>query len=200
MSTIIEFPKSGNAELQNAIDLFDRGTADLALAEFTKLIDQGHDEAFSFLGNLYEVGGRGVDRDYAKAKFYYEKAVERTGAVAAYLGLIRIYYYGFGVQKDCCKALEYCRILAEEIENPYANLYIGKMYMDGCCTEKNLEASKEYFKKAWNAGYVFGLTYLGLAEQADGHKLRGWLLRLRAGILAFRIARKDSADPRIRMP
>ncbi len=198
MSNIIEFPSSGNGELQKAMDLFSRNTADLALAEFTKLIDQGYDEAFSFVGNLYECGGRNVECDYSKAKFYYEQSVERTGAVAGYLGLIRIYYYGLGVERDCCKALEYCTVLSEEVDHPYANFYIGMMYMEGCCVEKDVEKSKEYFKKAWKEGYVFGLTYLGIANQKTGHNLRGWLYRIKAGILAFMIGRKNIKDARIR--
>lgn len=198
MSNIVEFPSSENEKLRKAMELFSHGTADLALAEFTKLIDQGYDEAFSFVGNLYECGGRNIERDYSKAKFYYEQSIERIGAVAAYLGLIRIYYYGLGVERDCCKALEYCTVLAEEADHPYANFYIGKMYMEGCCVKKDIEKSKEFFKKAWERDYVFGLTYLGIANQKSGHKLRGWLYRIKAGILAFRIGRKNINDGRIR--
>ena len=198
MKNIIEFPRTENESIRKAIDLFGRDTADLALAEFKILIDQGYDEAFSLVGNLYECGGRNVECDYAKARFYYEQSVERVGAVAAYLGLIRIYYYGLGVERDCCKAIEYCKFLAKEADHPYANFYIGRMYMEGCCMDKDLERSKEFFKKAWDRGHVFGLTYLGIVEQKTGHRLRGWLYRIKAGILAFRIGRKNINDARIR--
>lgn len=198
MSNIVEFPSSGDEDLQKAMDLFSHDSADQALAEFVKLIDQGNDEAFSFVGNLYESGGRNVERDYSKAKFYYEQSVERVGAVAAYLGLVRIYYYGLGVERDCCKAFEYCTVLAEEADHPYANFFIGRMYMEGCCVDKNIEKSKEFFKKAWDQDYVFGLTYLGIAEQKSGYMLRGWMCRIKAGILAFRIGRKNINDARIR--
>ncbi len=198
MNNIVEFPSSENEKLRKAMDLFGRDTADLALAEFMKLIDQGYDEAFSFVGNLYECGGRNVESDYSKARFYYEQSVERVGAVAAYLGLIRIYYYGLGVERDCCKAFEYCTLLLEEADHPYANFYMGKMYMEGCCVDKDIEKSKEFFERAWRSDYVFGLTYLGIAEQKSGHKLLGWLYRIKAGILAFRISRKNINDARIR--
>ncbi len=70
--------------------------------------------------------------------------------------------------------------------------------MEGCYVEKDIEKSKEFFEKAWKGGYVFGLTYLGIAEQKSGHKLLGWLHRIQAGILTFRIGRKNINDARIR--
>ena len=198
MSKILDLPISENKKLQKAINLFDRGTADLALAEFTKLIAQGCDEAFSFVGNLYEFGGRNVERDYSKARFYYEQSVERVGAVAAYLGLTRIYYYGLGVERDCSKALEYCMPLSGEADHPYAHFYMGRMHMEGCCVDKDIEIAKDFFEKSWRGGYVFGLTYLGIAEQQSGHKLLGWFHRIKAGLLAFIVSLKNINDARIR--
>ena len=52
MKNVIDFPKTKNEKVQNAIDLFNKNTVDLALNEFIKLIDQGYDEAFSFVGNI----------------------------------------------------------------------------------------------------------------------------------------------------
>lgn len=198
MKNVIDFPKTKSEKVQKAIDLFTNDTAGLALTEFNKLIDQGYDEAFSFVGNIYECGGKDVECDYEKARFYYEQSLERTGSVAAYLGLIRIYYYGLGIEKDCCKALEYCSILVEEINHPHANFFIGKMYMEGCCVEQNLDQAKEYFMNAWEQGYVFGLTYIALIEQKSGYKFRAWIKRARAGLTAYNIGRKNINDPRIR--
>lgn len=198
MNNIANFPKTKNKKIAEAVEIFGHNTADTALVEFKKLIDEGCDEAFAFVGAIYEYGGKNINHDYVKAKFYYDQSVERFGAVEAYLGLIRIYYYGLGVEKDFCKAFEYCSILVEEKNNPYANFLIGKMYMEGCCVDKDLERSKEYYKKAWENGYVFGLTYLGILEQRMGHKFRGWLMRIKAGFLCFMIARKNINDPKIR--
>lgn len=200
MSNILDFPSTEDKRLKKAMRLFSRDTADQALDEFIKLIDQGCDEAYSFVGNLYECGGHNLACDYAKAKFYYEQSVERVGSLAAYLGLVRIYYYGLGVERDCCKALEYCKILVEDDDEDdhRINFYTGKIYMEGCCGRQDVEKSKDYFRKAWNRGYVFGLTYLGMAEQKTGHYLRGWLYRIKAGVLAYWIGRDNINDPRIR--
>lgn len=198
MNSILNFKKSENAALNQAIGIFSRETADEALVEFMKLVNQGCNEALSFVGNLYECGGRNVERDCSKAKFYYERAVESAGSIAAYLGLVRIYYYGLGVEKDCCRALEYCEVLIREAGHPYASFYVGKIYMEGCCVEKDLNKSKKYFKDSWRQGYVFGLTYLGLVEQESGYKIIGWLYRIKSGIMAYFIARNDINDYRIR--
>ncbi|WP_022949293.1 tetratricopeptide repeat protein [Methylohalobius crimeensis] len=198
MRNVIQFPETKDKKLSTAISIFWDHTADSALEAFKRLVDEGYDEAFAFIGAIYEFGGKNVARDYAKAKFYYEQSIERFGAVEAYLGLIRIHYYGLGVERDCCKALEYCTLLSEEANHPLANVYIGRIYMEGCCVDKDIEKSKEFFKKAWKRGYVFGLTYLGIAEQKSGHRLLGWLHRIKAGILAFRISRMNINDDRIR--
>ena len=198
MNNIIELPRTKNKKIQEAINVFSQDNFDIALIEFTKLIDEGCDEAFSFVGAIYEFGGNNVDRDYDKARFYYEQSIERYGAVVAYHGLIRMYYYGLGVNKDCCKALEYCNILVEDKDDVYANFLIGKMYMDGCCVDKDLKAAKKYFSKAWEKGYVFGLTYLGFLEQQRGSYIKGLLLRVKAGIMCYFMARKNINDPRIR--
>ncbi|MFZ5698547.1 MAG: tetratricopeptide repeat protein [Pseudomonadota bacterium] len=198
MNNIVEFPQPKNDRLRKAIDLLGHHTADLALAEFVRLIDQGCDEAFSYAGHIYECGGRNVDRDHEKARFYYERSIERVGSVAAYLGLIRIYYRGLGVERDFCKALKYCKILSEDADHPYANFYIGKMYMEGNCVSQDFDQAKVYFKKAWDGGYVFGLGYLGIAEQKSGRWLRGFWYRVRAGFVAYGIARRNIKDARIR--
>ena len=161
---ILNFPKTKNNKLKNAIINFGIETADTALREFINLIDDGCDEAYAFVGAIYECGGKNVNQDYEKALFYYEQSVERYGAVEAYLGLVRIYYYGLGVVRDYCRAFEYCTTLIEETDNMYANYMIGKMSKDGYCVEKDPNKAKEYFTKAWRLGYVFGLTNLGLLE------------------------------------
>ncbi len=200
MNNVVDFPYTRDEKLRQAMRLFSKGTADLALVEFKKLIDEGCDEAYSFVGNLYAVGGNNVARDYEKARFYYEQSIERVGSVAAYIGLIRIYYYGLGVERDCGKALRYCQVLVEKENHPQANFYIGKMHMDGCGVERDVEKSKDFFRRSWDRGYVFGLTYLGFAEQQTGHYIRGWIYRIKAGVLAYSIGRKNSKDARIREP
>lgn len=197
-SNVVPFPKTSNQKLQDAIDCFSSESASIALDKFIRLIDEGINESYVFVGAIFEFGGKDVEKDYDKARFYYEQSIERFGAVEAYLGLARIYYHGLGIEPDYCKALEYCEIVAEESDNMYANFMIGKIHMDGLCVEQDLDKAKTYFKRSSDSGYVFGMTYLGLLEQNMGNRIRGWFYRMKAGIIAFFIARKDINSPRIR--
>lgn len=148
------------------------------------MIDDGYAEAYAFAGVIYEIGCPGVERDYQKARFYYERAIEQSGTLEAYLGLARIYYFGQGVKQDYCKALEYYyRIASEAKDNGIAFLMLGQMYQHGQCIEKDLKKAKECYERAWQKGYILGSTYLGKLEQEMGHFLTGWLHRLRAGLV-----------------
>jgi TPR repeat protein len=54
------------------------------------------------LGMLYEAG-RGVERDYAEARRWYEKAAD-LGDWPAMMSLGRLYERGLGVPKDASEA------------------------------------------------------------------------------------------------
>lgn len=193
------FRATVDSKLQKAIDNFDVNNAGASLSEFLTLLDEGYDLAYSFLGNIYEFGGANLDKDYIKARFYYEQCVERRGSVSAYLGLTRIYFYGLGVERDCCKALEYSKVISEELDDPFAHYFLGRIFMDGCCDGKDIVKAKVFFKKSWGLGYVMGLSYLGIAEQQSGNFILGMYYRFKAGVLALRIIAKDPNDIRVRI-
>lgn len=198
MNNIIEFPKSKNEKILEAIGCFSHDNADIALKKFLILIDDECYEASAFVGAIHEYGGKGINCDYTKAKFYYEQSVEKFGAVEGYLGLIRIYYHGLGIEVNYCKVLELCETLTEDSNNQYALFIMGKMNLFGYCVSRNFIKAEEYFTKAWNKGYVFGLTYLGILEQYKGNKFKGFILKMKAGFSAYMIGRKNINDPRIR--
>lgn len=198
-SKIIEFPASLEKRLQSALDDEAKGNYSSALKKFIALIDAGCPAAFGFVGGYYELGAPDIERDYEKARFYYERDIEEYGSREAYLGLARLYYFGRGVDRDYCKAFEYYDLVVKEAEhNGVAYLMLGQMYQYGQCADKDLQKAKDCYQKAWRKGYVLGLTYLGKLEQEMGHPVRGWLHRLRAGFVGYRIARKDPHDSRFR--
>lgn len=197
MSNVIDLPRPVKQRLEEAVGLVRPATAKQALEKLNCLISEGVDEAWAYAGNLYEAGGVGVDRDYSKAMHCYEQSIRRVGSVGAYLGLIRIYYYGLGVSPDYKKAFEFCLILSEHENNMHANFLIGKMYLDGIGVRKDIDEARRYFRRSWKAGYIFGLTYLGISEQKSSHWLRGAMYRLAAGVMAFFIALRSDRDQRI---
>ncbi|WP_336367403.1 tetratricopeptide repeat protein [Marinobacter sp. C2H3] len=185
-------------DLKSAVDLFDEGAFEMALVKFRKLSDQGCFLADAYLGYIYEVGNRAVPRNYRAALSHYQISAEKTGSLLAFFGLIRIYFYGLGVERDCVKAMGYCETVCKSTESPYAYFYMGKICLDESWSGYDLERAKRCFDKAWNLGYIPGLGYLGLAEQRSGRNILGILMRVKALLLAVIVTVKNSNDPRIR--
>ncbi|MDC5928278.1 tetratricopeptide repeat protein, partial [Proteus mirabilis] len=73
--------------------------ADVPLCDKAK---QGDSEAQVNLGVMYALG-QGVEKDYAKAKIWYEKSASQGNSLAQHnLGVL--YNYGLGVPQDYAKA------------------------------------------------------------------------------------------------
>lgn len=170
----------------------------VAFNELKVLAENGKEESYSFLGNIYEHGLNESGPDYERAKYWYEKSLDTVGSVTAYLGLIRIHYYGLGGGEYYRKAFCLSRELSEEKAHPYAYFFIGKMFLHGKGVEKDLGRAFFYFGKSWHKGYVFGMTYMGITAQEQGKWFEGWRCRLRAGCYAYRISLTDKKSQRIR--
>lgn len=198
---IVELPTNLEQRLRSAMDDVTEGNHSSAFKKFIALIDDGCPAAYDFVGGYYELGapGLGIEKDYEKARFYYERAVALCGSRESYLALARMYYFGRGVDPDYSKAFEYYDLVAKETEhNGVAYLMLGQMYQQGQGVDKDIQKAKECYEKAWQKGYLLGLTYLGKLEQEMGHPVKGWLHRLKAGFAGFKIARKNPHDSRFR--
>ena len=82
------------ADFQAGKDAYDRGDYATALNEWRPLAEQGDPSAQFRLGSLYE-NGDGVQRDFVKARQWYEKAAAQGEAKAQfYLGIQSAYGEG----------------------------------------------------------------------------------------------------------
>lgn len=168
------------------------------LPEVMALIELGCDEAYYFAGCIYEEGGTEVKSDLEKALFYYQKSVSEYGYVEGYLALGRFYYYGIGVPKDYKKAFEYFSTVAESEDNPIANMMLGMLHQYGLGVDKSLNIAKDYYEKAVLKGNVYAIQKLAFLEEELGHRIKGLWLRLRAGITAYSVGRKNMKDEWLR--
>lgn len=169
-----------------------------ALAEAIALIDAGYGHANTLAGTIYERGGYGVQQDFEKALFYYQKAIETVGAVEGYLALGRLFYFGKGVPQNYEKAYEYYSTVDADTDNAVAYLMLGRLYQCGHGVKQDLDKARAYYEKAIAKGYVYGFTYLGFLERERGHRLRSWRLRLWAAYLSLKIGARNSLDSRLR--
>lgn len=197
-SKVVRFPENRNKSLEEAIGLYDSGQFAAALIRIVALIDEGCDEAYYFAGCIYEEGGRGVERDLDKARFYYEKSVDEFGYVEGYLALGRFYYFGIGVPQDYKKALDLFCVVADKKNNGVAQMMIGQMYAFGHGVQQDSWIAHEYYQKAADQGYVFPLSALSALEWRAGNYLRSVKLRIRAIWMAIRVSQSDPRDWRLR--
>lgn len=106
-------------------------------------------------GEMYYYG-RGVDINYVKAKYCFQKAAEQ-GHVKAQSKLGDMYHNEIGVARDPVKAVEWHRKAAEQGHAKSQN-YLGDMYYN----KKDYVKAAEWYRKAADGGQVSAQYRLGV--------------------------------------
>jgi TPR repeat protein len=199
-NNIIEFPKSRPLRLERAIVNFDAGDGSKELVEeFKSLADSGFAEADYFLGCIYEDGANGQAMDLPLALAHYEKAASGIGYLEAYLAQGRLLYHGDGgIKKDLHRAKKFYEMVKNYNSHPVACFMLGRMYQRGEGTTKDLNMAECLYKIAIEKGSIFGMLNLAMLRAETGAYFSSLSLRIKAGIQAFLIARKNPHDPRLR--
>ena len=136
------------------------------LSQLRSDAEQGHAEAQYRLGYLSYMG-RGVSKDFAKARKWYLKAADQGNADAQnYLG--RIYHHGLGVPPDWVEARSWYLKAAEQ-GHFGAQFELGNLYSQGQGVAQDyVEARKWYFKAA-EQGIIDAYLELGhIYEDGEG--------------------------------
>jgi len=100
-----------------------------AIEWFTKASDMGHVSSQYALGLLFEEGVGVFEKNYARARECYAKAVA-AGLHHASFRLAQFYWEGWGVSKDYSKAVELYTKAADE-GFALAAFHLGVLYRDG---------------------------------------------------------------------
>lgn len=117
--------------------------------EFAASVGLTTGDLFDSIAYKYRTG-EGEPLDYAKAKYWYEKAAAQ-GNLSAYCSLGMMYYSGEGVEKDYAKAMDwFCK--AAERKSTRAYTLLGMMYYDGVAIERDYRKAADWFKKAADGG------------------------------------------------
>lgn len=160
------------------------------------LADKGVWQIYAGIGELYERGTKGVERDVEQALYWYRKAVFDGDDPVAHIGLGRAYYNGIGVERDFASALKHFQA-AYAYDRPEAGIYLGLMYYRGDVVQKNVPRAKEYFSVAATAEYPGAYAYLARIALLEGRLLTAARLFLKGTVLGVRIAKEDPHDPRL---
>jgi TPR repeat protein len=116
----------------------------ISIGSLETLAASGNAEANYELGLRY-YKGIGVGVNYARAKGYFEKAIDGgCNAASYYLGVI--YYNGKGTPTDHVKAKEYFE-KSEADNNVFSSYYLGKIYYWGDGVEKDENKASVYKQK-----------------------------------------------------
>ncbi len=116
------------ADFKAGMDAYQRGDYATALSEWQPLAEQGQAIAQYQLGLLY-ANGKGVTKDDAKARQWYEKAAIQ-GHTEAQVNLGVLLMYARGGQQDYKMAVYYLRLAANQ-GNDLAQRRLGQMYERG---------------------------------------------------------------------
>ena len=159
-------------KLHNEIMLDDEAKKS-AFDVFRAGADQGDATAMANLGMSY-LNGRGVARDYVKAREWYQKAADKDNA-GGMAGLGALYANGHGVARDYVKAREWYQKAADK-GHAAGMAGLGVLYVNGHGVARDYVKAREWYQKAADkdnaamAGlgvlYVNGRRGTGLRQSA----------------------------------
>ena len=181
-----------------AVDTFSKGDLAGALFLFRTLAAEGSVSALTEIGNIYELGGGGVKRDYEQATQWYESAY-RKGDVDACIALGRLYFSGHGVAKDMEKSFQLFR-QAEQLESRPGSLYmLGYMHEFGLGITKDTKAAIHYYEQSVAAGHLLAARQLAVLDIKQGRWRIGLTRFVKTVLAIFQAARKNPEDRRFKV-
>lgn len=129
------------------------------------LAKEGHSEAQSYVGYMYDTGN-GVAEDSVEAAKWYQLAADK-GYPTALNNLAALYLRGRGVSPDTDRAVALYQRAARG-GDPVAQTNLGQLYLNGRGVPRIPDTAIDWFRKAAKQDYGPAMYYLGLMQ------LRGW--------------------------
>lgn len=140
--------------------------------------DEYSKDEYLLTGEIYYIG-KGVKKDYYKAKEFFKKSAENGNQYAqSYLGLF--YEKGYTGEKDIEKALYWYKKSAAK-GNVFSQYSLGYIYFTGIDVEVNVEYAYKSYKEAANQNFPpaqYALSYLyknGIGCEKNIFKAYYWL-------------------------
>ena len=121
-------PLTGNETYEDGNRAADRGDLETTLRIWETLAQKGSERAQYGLGAMY-YHGTGVQKNYEKAAYWYEKSAEQ-GMIGGQLVTGQNYYAGVGVVRNYVKAAEWIRKCAVSDAGICQRL-LGRLYFEG---------------------------------------------------------------------
>ncbi|KAM3851015.1 protein sel-1 homolog 2 [Vipera latastei] len=127
---------------------------------FKHLAERGNTQIQMYLGKLHFEGRRGLEKDHAKAFYYFLKAAKAGNAAGmAFVG--KMYLDGSTVTQNNVTALKFFTKAAEK-DNSVGLWGLGILYLKGIGVPLNYTEAFWYFQKAAEKGYDNAQFQLGV--------------------------------------
>ncbi len=163
------------------------------LPALLELAAKGDMNAQFELGALYHDGQGGVQKDFVKAKEYFEKAATQ-GEVRSEFNLGVMYYIGEGVKQDYKKAITLFESAAKK-GNSRAQFNLGVMYYRAEGIQQDYKKAMEYFTAAAVQGFHEAQFNIGVMHA----KGEGVPVNI-AQAYAWFVAARDNGNPNAAEP
>ena len=170
-------PETDRLHFQLGRALFAAREYPSALAAYKKAFELGNPQAAYVLASMYE-DGTGIEKDVARARFYYEVAAEMNFAPA----IVRLAIQqerGLGAAPDLGKAYGFYR-RAADLGDPKAINRIGVLTEKGLGVEKDAKRARQNYEKSAAMGETDAMVNLArcFANGIGGRKDIGEARRL----------------------
>ncbi len=179
-----QFPEVDRFHYQLGRALFATGNFRSVLMSYKRAFELGNMHALYALGEMYEKG-TGVEKDPARARFYYETAAEMNFAPAI-LRLGIQYEQGIGVAKNPTMAYSLYR-RAADLGNPRALNMMGVLTEKGLGTARNVTQARDLYERSADLGDSAAMLNLarcfanGIGGRKDIVEARRWLEKASLG-------------------
>lgn len=145
---------------QLSMQAYVRGNFSKAVTLLQDLANKGSAKAQGRLGWMYE-RGIGVERDYDRAREWYETAMKSNNGFA-FVRRGYMFERGLGELQDYARAVNYYH-RAIDLGNVHAYAHLGFLYYTGRGVTKEYDLAYRHFKKSAEAGSYIGMAFLSLS-------------------------------------
>ena len=129
---------------------------------YQKAADADNPYACSFLGSCYRSGRFGTHQDFALSAYYYYKGM-RLGNAACKNGVAYNLYKGLNKKQDYDSAFLLYHQLAMQTKDANAMYFTGLHYRNGYGTQRNLDSSAYWLKRAEELHYKAAADEMAIA-------------------------------------
>ncbi len=135
----------------------------IAISWCQRAANKGQINAQFDLGNIYESGDFGAEKNYQEAMQWYRKAADQ-GDMQAQLKVADFYYNGIGSSQNYGEAFKWYAKAADQ-GNLESQCKLADMYKSGFGVEKNYEEAANFYRKAAEQDYAEAQFKMGFVYE-----------------------------------